>query len=277
MTEENVKYAICNELFGDLPWEQGFQLARRYGYTGLEVAPFTLANRAGNFSLDDRQRYRSLAEAHGLEVVGLHWLLAKTEGFHLTTRDASVRRRTADYLVELAQLCVDLGGRLMVLGSPQQRNFGTDMTHDEAMENAADTLSMVAPALANLKVRIAIEPLGPKEGNFLFMASQAVELIHRIDSPWIRLHLDVKAMSTESKGVDAIIRENAAYMIHFHANDPNLLGPGMGDMDFVPIFRALRDIHYEGWVSVEVFDYSPGIETILRESMNAMRAAAEKA
>jgi sugar phosphate isomerase/epimerase len=118
---------------------------------------------------------------------------------------------------------------------------------------------------------LAIEPLGPGEGNFLNHASQARSLIDAIASPWVQLHLDVKAMSSEGIPIDQIIRDNAGWMIHFHANDPNRLGPGMGDVDQRPIFRALREIDYRGWVSVEVFDYSPGIETILRESMQCMQ------
>ena len=66
-------------------------------------------------------------------------------------------------------------------------------------------------------------------------------------------------------------------MDHFHANDANKLGPGFGEIDFVPIFEALGQIDYRGWVSVEVFDYSPGVERLARESIEYMQACAEKA
>ena len=55
-----------------------------------------------------------MAAKHELEVVGLHWLLAKTEGYYLTSPEEAVRNRTADYLAELARLCRDLGGKLLV-------------------------------------------------------------------------------------------------------------------------------------------------------------------
>jgi sugar phosphate isomerase/epimerase len=128
--------------------------------------------------------------------------------------------------------------------------------------------------LEKLGVQIAIEPLGREEGNFLNTAADARQLQAMIDSPQVQLHLDVKAMSDEPTPTPQIIRDNADAMIHFHANDANRQGPGMGEVDFVPIFQALRDVGYQGWVSVEVFDYSPGIETLVRESMANMLAAA---
>jgi sugar phosphate isomerase/epimerase len=266
-----MKYAVCNELFEGEDSLTCLRLAHSLGYRGLEVAPFTLGPTASQIPAQRRSEYRRMASDCGMEIIGLHWLLAKTEGFHLTTDDAQVRHRTADYLRELVALTHDLGGSVMVLGSPAQRNFPASMTHDLAMANAADVLRKVVPDLELARVRLAIEPLGPGEGNFLNHASQARSLIDAIASPWVQLHLDVKAMSSEGIPIDQIIRDNAGWMIHFHANDPNRLGPGMGDVDQRPIFRALREIDYRGWVSVEVFDYSPGIETILRESMQCMQ------
>lgn len=268
-----MKYAICNETFGDWPLEKALALAKEVGYTGWEIAPFMLTDDISTYGADQRARYRDQVESAGFEVVGLHWLLAKTEGLHLTTPDKAVRNATTEYLNALAKLCGDLGGKVMVLGSPHQRNVPEGQSMESAMENAAEVIRGAVPALETYGVRIAIEPLGREEGNFLNHASDARRLQAMIDSPQVQLHLDVKAMSDEPTPTPQIIRDNADAMIHFHANDPNRRGPGMGDVDFVPIFEALRDVGYNDWVSVEVFDYAPGVETLVTESMNNMIAA----
>ncbi|MCA9191867.1 MAG: sugar phosphate isomerase/epimerase [Planctomycetales bacterium] len=268
-----MKFALCNELFQDWSMEKSLELTCDCGYSGWEIAPFTLAKSADEVTSSQRKGIRNLIESFNIDVVGLHWLLAKTEGYHLTTPDEQIRRRTAQYLNQLSALCRDLGGHIMVLGSPQQRNFPVDMTHQQAADNALSLLEIVVKQLETDNVILALEPLGPGEGNFWNFASQAVEVIEKLNSPFVQLHLDVKAMSTEGKPIDDIIRENEEHMVHFHANDPNLLGPGMGDVDFRPIFQALKDVAYNGWVSVEVFDYSPGIENIARNSMRNMQAA----
>ncbi len=248
--------------------------AREAGYTGWEVAPFMLTDDLFSYSANQRDGYRRQVEDAGFEIIGLHWLLAKTTGLHLTTPDVETRQRTSEYLCELARLCSDLGGNVMVLGSPQQRNYPDDQSVESAMANAADVLKAVVPELEKRSVKIALEPLGRAEGNFLNTAADARRLQSMIDSPQVQLHLDVKAMSDEPTPTPQIIRDNADAMIHFHANDPNRQGPGMGDVDFAPIFEALRDIDYDGWVSVEVFDYEPGIERLVTESMLNMRKAA---
>ena len=58
---------------------------------------------------------------------------------------------------------------------------------------------------------------------------------------------------------------------YIHANDANGRGPGFGDVDFVPIVKALKDVDYQGYVSVEVFDFKPDPETTARESLGYLK------
>src|SRR5262249_27626407 len=155
----------------------------------------------------------------------------------------------------------------MVFGSPAQRRIPAGATRAQAADYAVDTFRRAARGIADAGVTLCLEPLSPPDADFLNTAGEAVELLDRIDSPHFALHLDVKAMATESVPTTDVIRTFAERMKHFHANDTNLRGPGFGNVEFVPIFRALRDVGYAGWVSVEVFDYSPDPETIARESL----------
>jgi sugar phosphate isomerase/epimerase len=266
-----MRYAICNETFGDWDHARVCAAAAKYGYAGLEVAPFTFAPLITDVSADRRRTLRKQAEDGGVPIIGLHWLLAKTDGFMLTSPDPAVRERTATYLGELARGCRDLGGDLMVFGSPQQRRVPPGHTRHQAADFAADTFRRAAPAIADQGVRLCLEPLAPAEADFLTTCAEAVELLDRIDHPSFVLHLDVKAMSSDAEPVPDLIRKYAGRTGHFHANDPNRRGPGFGDADFRPVFRALRASGYSGWVSVEVFDYTPDPETIARESIRYMR------
>src|SRR4029077_4425452 len=100
-----MRYAICNETFEGWDHAQVCKTVAELGYEGLEVAPFTLAPSITDVGADERKQLRQQAEDHGLQIIGLHWLLAKTEGMQLTSADSAVRQQTADYLVELARCC----------------------------------------------------------------------------------------------------------------------------------------------------------------------------
>jgi len=266
-----MRYAICNETFEGWDHARVCRTVADLGYTGLEVAPFTLAPRITDVTPAQRLKLRQEAESAGVQIIGLHWLLAKTEGFHLTSPDAAVRQRTADYLVELARACRDLGGDLMVFGSPVQRRILEGVTHAQATDYAVDSFQRALKGIVDAGVRLCLEPLAPAEADFIQTAAEACVILDRINHPNFVLHLDVKAMSSEAISIPELIHQYAARTGHFHANDPNKRGPGFGSVEFTPIFRALTESKYAGWVSVEVFDYTPDPVTIARESIRYMR------
>jgi sugar phosphate isomerase/epimerase len=145
------------------------------------------------------------------------------------------------------------------------------MSRETAFAHAAEVFRKIMPVLADRGVTLAMEPLTPKETDFINTCAEAEELIRMVDHPNFRLHQDVKAMLSEATPIPDLIRRFARLTAHFHVNDDNLLGPGMGPTDFHPIFAALHETKYAGWVSVEVFDYRPGPEHIARESIAYMR------
>ena len=266
-----MRFAICNELFEG--WDVGrvSRFIKEVGYDGIELAPFTLAASPGELTAARRAEIRRQAGDAGVEIIGLHWLLARTQGLHVTSSDPAVRRRTSEYLVSLAELCRDLGGSILVFGSPAQRSRLPGVSAEDAMTFAADTFQQALSRFEAVGATLCLEPLTHDETDFLNTCDEAVSLIDRIGSPALRLHLDVKAMSGEGVTIDALIRRFAPRAGHFHANDPNRRGPGFGAVDFVPIFRALREAGYNAWVSVEVFDFSPDPKTIARRSLEYMK------
>jgi len=266
-----MNFAICNEIYQGWKLEDTLAHAARLGYAGLEIAPFTLANSVNDISATERQRIRDLAARSKIAIVGLHWLLVKPEGLYLNHADAGIRERTAKYFVDLVDCCADLGGTIMVVGSPKQRDILPGVTRKQAWDWTAATFRDAVKRAEDRAVTICFEPLSPAETNFINTAAEAIQFAQQFNSPRFKIIIDVKAMCSESKPIPQIIRESWPHFAHFHANDQNLKGPGFGDVDFKPIAAALKEVGYEGYVSVEVFKFEEGAETIASRSIEYLR------
>jgi sugar phosphate isomerase/epimerase len=273
-----VKWGICSEIFKD--WNdigRTVDFVKGCGYDGLEVAPFTLAQYVTDIPQATRAELVQRAAAADLDILGIHWVFVGPEGVHLTHPDDSIRAFTRQYLTDLVHFCGDIGGKIIVFGSPKQRNVEPQVTYQQAFDYAREAFEATMPACEARGVTICMEPLTHLETNFCQSAEETVRLIDAVGHPNYQLILDTKAMTFEPEGRAAVIRKYAKYLRHYHANDENMEGPGFGEVDFVPLFEALGSVGFQEYVSVEVFKFEPGPEVIATRSLEYMQRSAQAA
>lgn len=282
----NIKLSMCNEMYVGWSLEKQFAFMADAGYEGAELAPYSITpdlNHGDPETFDLKslgglpayKKIGQLAKKAGIEVAGLHCLLTRTKGYHLTSPDKEVQKRTAEYLSELTRFCGEAGGVYMVLGSPNQRKLLPGVSMVDAYDYAALVLDQVRPVLEKEGVVLALEALAPNENEFIQTGRDALFLIEKMGCPKeIAIHLDCKAMfASEKEPIPTIIRDQKLhpYMKTFHANDANLQGPGFGKLDFAPIMGALKEIGFNGWIGVEPLDFTPGVDRLTKESIATLK------
>jgi D-psicose/D-tagatose/L-ribulose 3-epimerase len=255
-----MKIALCNEVLAPLELEDQCELAARLGYDGLEIAPFTLAESPERITAEEARGFRSIVESNGLVVTGLHWLLVRPTGLSVTDPDAGVRRRTLEVVTRLIGLCAELGGKVLVHGSPKQRAVAPGETLDVATKRLRDFLAQAAEIAVRHDVVYCIEPLGARETDVVNTVEEAAAIVREIDSPGLRTMIDCSAAAaTEALEIAELIDRwlPTGLVAHVQANDPNRRAPGQGELRFGPILDALARHGYDGTLAVEPFDYIP--------------------
>ena len=255
-----MRIALCNEVLAGMPLERQCEYAAGLGYDGLEIAPFTLDASPEKISTAEAAKIRRVVEASGLVVTGLHWLLVKPDGLSLTDPDASVRGRTIEVMLRLTALCAELGGAVLVHGSPKQRQIAPGETPATALARLRDGLAQAASAAGKAGVIYCIEPLSRRETSLVNTIAEAADLVRSIDHPHLRTMIACSAAGqTEAESIPSLIDRwlPTGLIAHLQVNDPNRRGPGQGEMKFAPILAGLKRHGYAGTIAVEPFDYSP--------------------
>jgi sugar phosphate isomerase/epimerase len=274
--ENQMKIAICNELFQGWPIEKVFEYAAQLGYDGVEIAPFTLADSVTEISAKRRNTIRHAAESNGVEIVGLHWLLVKPEGLYINHPDEIIRIRTQEYIEALIHFCSDIGGKVLVHGSPHQRTV-QGWNFEEAWNWARETFRTCLETARKRNVIYCIEPLPKTSTNFINTIEEAHRLVKEIRHPNFRMVFDCRnASAQETSLTEVLLRAlESGYLYHVHVNDINGNGPGFGETRFTPILKTLIKNGYRGYISVEVSCFDPDPQTIASRSIGYLKGILE--
>lgn len=262
------RHAMCNEAFEGVTLRATCRSLRQAGYSGIEIAPFTLAEDPAAISAEQRREYRNAIGGEGLRFAGFHWLMAAPKGLHVTSPDAALRRRSWEHVRNLVDLCADLGkDPVMVFGSPMQRCATGGSTAQDAALRLAEGLAGVAPHCEARRVSLLLEALSPDQCDVVQTLAEAVAIVREVGNPYIQTLFDVHNAVEETEPHDVLIDRYFDYIKHVHVNELDGRYCGAGDYDYAPLLAVLRRRDYQGWISLETFDFSPGAERIARESL----------
>ena len=276
-----MKYSICSDTFPGWQLDQIFTFAAGLGYHAVELAPYSFCNSVEEVREQDRIGIRKSAEAAGIGITGLHALFTPIPGLkpnfgcppglQLNSPDPATRLRTKEYLSELVGFCGAVGGKNVVLGSASARNVLEGISYDDAWASARDIFRECSKLAGQFGGNLCIEPIHAPLTNFINTPEEAVRMVRDVGHPSFRWILDTFAMNLQGVDIPVSIRQYGDSLAHVHLNDNNKSWPGSGSVDFMSIASALKDIGYDGYLSVEVFDLSPSPETIASEAIKYLR------
>lgn len=273
-----MKIALCNEVLQPMPFAQQCAWAAAVGYAGLELAPFTLSDEPHLMIAQERAAIRRAAADAGIAITGLHWLLLAPKGLSITSPDDAVRMRTVEVMRRLVGLCAELGGTVLVHGSPGQRAIAPGETRETATARARDAFARVAEDAQRAGVVYCIEPLATAETPVINTIAEAAAIVDAVGSPGLRTMIDCSAAARmEPEPLAAVVDRwlPTGRIAHLQVNDPNRRGPGEGEVAFAPVLAALRRNGYHGVVAVEPFKYVPDGQACAARAIGYLRGILE--
>ena len=235
----------------------------RYGYRSIEIS--------GEPDVFDTEELRTLLAENGIACWGAVSLMF--EGRDLIHADESVRATSINYLNDCITMAKELDGYEMTIVPSQVGKVSPMDTPEQEWAWAVESLKEVYEHSQKEGIRIALEPLNRFETNFLNRADQAVLLAEEV-GPDCGVCLDTFHLNIEEADMIEAIRNSKERLVDFHVADNNRMACGMGALDWPLIVNSLKEIGYDGALTVEFV--APLDRTPANPYQNAVAAAEEE-
>ena len=218
---------------------------------GVELAPSAIWREPINSSNQDRNNLKKIIKANNLLFLGFHSLLYSKPELRLF-ESSLLRKETKNYLFDLINLCSDLEGRNLIYGSPNSRKL-CGRKYDDCKNQAIEDFYELAEYSKKKGIFFCIEPLTTKETDFITSLEEGGKIVETVDHSNFKLHLDTKVLFGLEEKIRFNIKRFKKIINHVHVGDENLLEPGtINKNDHLEIGKSLRDINYEGYITLEM-------------------------
>jgi D-psicose/D-tagatose/L-ribulose 3-epimerase len=196
------------------------------------------------------------AMRQGLAETGMECTICSilVDGLSTISDDSTIREKTVDQLRENIATTAEIGAKIIAgpLYAPVGYLAGRRRTADE-WNRSVDCWQQLGPWLTQHEVTAAIEPLNRFETFFLNTAADTARFCDEVDHPNIGILFDTFHANIEEKSIADGYRKVARHLKHVHTCENDRGTPGSGHVEWVPVFEAIREIGYDGWLTIESF------------------------
>jgi len=173
---------------------------------------------------------------------------------NLIDADRNVRARGLEFLKQCVERTAELGGRLIC--GPLYAGLGVmsgrRRTEDE-WKWAVEGLQVAAQQARKVDVTLCVEPLNRFETYFLNTLSDAAQLVCDVGESNVLVHFDTFHANIEERHPADSLRAVAKMLGHVHVSENDRGIPGTGHNDWRGILSALKEVRYDGWMTIESF------------------------
>ena len=246
-----MKLAISNIAWTPEENERVIEVIQNHGIAGIEVAPTLLFAKPGEVGVEEAVRVREFWKGKGLSLVAMQALLFGHPEL-VIFKDEESRDLTATYLAKMIALAGHLGVKALVFGSPANRKIDGLAAH-KVREISRTFFRKLATVATQHNTTFCIEPNAAAYGcDFITNTSEAVELVRDVDHPGFKVHLDAGVMTLNGESYEGVLEKAIPFLGHFHISEPHLQSITENVTDHARLGRALRQLGYDGWISIEM-------------------------
>jgi len=237
---------------------------------GVELAANKLWTEPIEAPESEVQEVIDIMNSNNLSLVGFHALFYNRPDLKLFAEDENECKDFCDYLINTAKLCSKMGGSVLVLGSPRNRQM--PRTHSSSLEKIIDEFRRVAESIKPLGIRIALEHLPSEDTNFVNSYEESLSIVNQVSCSAFQPHLDIGTLQVCGENIKQIIHKKADLPAHVHLNDPGLNIPDKSNYKTHKcIGDHLRSMNYQGFISLEVPSNNISSKHTLNQVIKFMR------
>ncbi|MFZ3151705.1 MAG: sugar phosphate isomerase/epimerase family protein [Anaerolineaceae bacterium] len=237
------RYSLTQWVLGNEDVEDSFKRLKKFGYDGIEFA--------GEPNSTDQEKMAGLLKKYGLICTSLCGIFP--ENRDLTSGNSDLANKAVQYICDNVDFAVKVGAPyIIVVPSPVGRiEIPKDHSYDELWANAVANIRLAADYAESKQIRLCVEAINRYETYFVNTLTKAYQLVREINHPAVGIMADVFHMSLEENNMGASLRMIADKLMHVHIADNTREAAGLGRIDFKEILYVLRDINYQGPLTME--------------------------